>query len=193
MKRILFFLYCIVVCGVSARLSGNDSELQDACFTGAFTAGYVFKHDCRFKDVYGHGVINVITADGCYYPWECWGIGAKVGYWQATGQTTFLKKCTTLQEVPFTVYARRRKNFDCGVQLYGSLGGGFIWVNEESYLGCVRDYKGIGEVELGLDYPIWRCINITSAFRYLFPSQCLAGNTADVGGFDIRIGLGFSF
>jgi|GEM_PF-1168052 len=199
MKKILFFSYLLAL-AVSTCLSGHEyetSEKKDLNFSTAFSAGYVFKNDCRFKEVYGKGMINAITADACYYLWEHWdldfGIGAKLSYWRAKGKTTFLKQCTIVQELPVTLYLRLLKRFACDLQLYASLGGGFIWTKEKSYLGHVRFYKGIGEVEVGLTYPVWRCVDVTGAFRYLFPPQSQSCHRVNVGGFDLRAGIGFSF
>jgi hypothetical protein len=193
MKQILYSSFCILLFGVATQFLADHYETQSSCFDAAFSAGYVFKNDDRFKDVYGHGMVNVITGDGCFYPWEHGGIGAKLSYWRATGKTTFLKFHSLLQEVPVTVYVRGRKNFECDVQLYGSLGAGFAWIQEKSYLGNVRFYKAIGELEVGFNYPICPCVNITTAVRYLFPPQSRLGERIDVGGFDLRAGIGFSF
>lgn len=175
-----------MVCGY---FSGN----ANSCFETALTSGFVFKHDCNFKQVYGHGVIDAITADGCYYPWECWGIGAKVSYWRARGRTPFLGGCALVQQVPFTVYLRRRTTIKDCVDLYASLGGGFIWTKEKSYLGRVHSIKGIGEAEVGFSCPVGCSINIVGAVRYLFPRQSDCCNKVDVGGCDLRAGIGFSF
>lgn len=178
---------------VPAYVSAS-SHNRDTRFATAFTAGYVFKHDCTFKKAYEHGMINIITADGCYYPWHAWGFGAKVSYWRKHGHTLFLKQCSLLQEVPVTLYVRGKKEFDCALQLYGSLGGGVAWIQEKSYLGKTTVHKGLGEVEVGLFYPLWRCVHVTGALRYLFPRQdstCCA--KIDVGGVDMRAGLGFVF
>lgn len=191
MKKIIFFFSFIMLSLLTTQLSAWEE--QDSCFDTALTAGFVFKNDCKFKEVYGHGIANIITADGCYYPWECWGVGAKVSYWRAHGKTDFLRQCSLLQEVPVTFYVRRRTNFRCGLQLYASLGGGLIWLREKSYLGRAQLHKGIGEAEIGLSYPVWRHVNITSAFRYLFPRQSFAGEKVDIGGFDLRAGLEFPF
>lgn len=191
MKNSIFLVIASLV--VSMNLCGETDALDNPCFTTALTAGYAFKRDCIFKEVYNHGVVNAITADGCYYPWDLWGIGAKVSYWRAHGRTTFLKKCTLLQEVPFTVYARRMFNVLCDLRLYASLGAGFVWMKEESYLGRVRTVKGVGEIEVGATYPLWRCLGITGAFRYLFPRQKQCGQKVQVGGYDLRAGLELAF
>jgi hypothetical protein len=193
MKKILYFtlLACL---STHTRTWSGTAELQDSCFTGALSSGYVFKHnDHAFREVYGYGVGNIITADGCYHPWRSWGIGAKISYWLATGRTTFFKKHTFLQEVPMTLYVRKTTDFSCGLQLYASLGGGAVWVKEKSYLGHATKTSGIGEVEAGFHYPICNRISITSAFRYLFPRQSHGETKVDIGGFDVRAGLGFSF
>lgn len=194
MKKILLFSLLVFVLMLPTRLLCDESEKQNSRFSGAFTTGYVFKNDdCVFKKVHGHGMGNVITGDGCYYPWESWGIGMKVSYWLAIGHTTFLKRRTLLQEVPITFYVR--KLFDVGhdVQMYASLGGGIAWIKEQSYLGHVHTTKGIGEAEVGLNYPVQRRLYFTTALRYLFPRQSQGCEKIDVGGVDLRAGLGFAF
>lgn len=197
MKKIFFisiFIFLFLISGLSAQVVCDNYKEQDSCFATAFTAGFVFKHDdCTFKEVYGRGIVNIITADGCYYFCKPWGIGAKVSYWRAHGCTMLLKQCSLLQEVPLTFYLRRIRDFQCGLQLYASLGGGVIWLKEKSYLGHVNFHKGVGEVEVGLNYPICHCLNVTGAFRYLFPRECQAGKKVDVGGFDLRAGIAFIY
>jgi hypothetical protein len=191
MKKILFFSLFMLLSGVTRQLFANCYDYS--CFDAAFAAGYVFKNDNHFKDVYEHGMINVITGDGCMYPWKYGGIGAKLSYWRAKGETTFLHYHTLLQEIPVTAYIRGRKKFECALQLYGSIGAGFAWIKEKSYLGTVQLYKGIGELEVGLSYPIWHYVDITFAARYLFPPQSRLCEKIDVGGIDLRAGIGFSF
>jgi hypothetical protein len=194
MKKLLFFFSFLTPLVVSSTaLLGEVCEDRAASFNGALSAGYVFKQDCTFKKVYGHGMANVITADGCYYFWQPWGIGAKVSYWRKHGCTTFLKRRTLLQEVPLTFYLRRQHDFECGLQLYASLGGGVAWGKEKSYLGSVKFHKGIGEVEAGLNYSSCGRFNITGACRYLFPKQSVTGHKVAVGGVDLRAGIGVTF
>lgn len=200
-KNNVFFIVqmCLVVSLIwcSELLCGDCCEASDAetpCFTAALTTGYVFKHDdCIFKQVYGHGIQNVITADVCYYPWECWGIGAKVSYWRAEGRTAVLRECTTLQEVPVTLYVRKLFDRWCNFQSYVSVGGGVIVIKEKSYIACVDRHVGTGEFEVGVNYFTCSCFDITAAFRYLFSGNCFCGHKADAGGFDLRIGVGFSY
>lgn len=192
-KNMLFFT--VLVVGMFAQLRCHETcEESNPCFTTAFTTGFVFKHDdCTFKQVYGRGIQNVITGDVCYYPWECWGIGAKVSYWREKGRTALFHECTLLQEVPITFYVRKLSERWCNWQAYYSLGGGVIIVKEKSYLGCVDLHKGIGEVEVGLNYSWCDCFDITGAFRYLFPRVCFCDKRIDVGGFDLRVGIGFAY
>jgi len=183
-KKIIFFSFFILLSGVALQASYLDAALS---------AGYVFKNDDRFKAVYGHGMVNIITADGCFYPCKYSGVGAKLSYWRATGKTTFLGLRTVVQEIPATLYLSVRKKFRYAVELYGSLGAGFAWIKEKSYLGNVRTYKGLGELEVGLNYSRCGRVNIITAARYLFPPQSRWGEKFDVGGIDLRAGIGFSF
>lgn len=187
MKKII----CFLLLGSTYLLSNSKEEPR---FSTALTAGYVFKNQSSFKNVYGPGVANAITADLCYYFYHNWGLGTKVSYWLNRGKTTLLKERSDLQEVPLTFYLRKAHYFDCNLGLYLSLGGGVIWLKEKSYLGSVNLTKGIGEVEIGLNYTLWRFIGLTGAFRYLFPNQSQHhGNKVEVGGLELRAGLVFSF
>lgn len=171
----------------------SSSEEKCTHYSTALTSGYVFKHDARFQEVYGHGIVNIITGDGYYYFCKHWGLGATVGYWRAQGTTNFLQQHTLLQQVPFTIVGKGQYHFNCGLKLYGALGAGFIWTKEKSYLADTKTTKGIGTLEAGVVYPVWRFIEVTAAFRYLFPPQHQSGHTIDVGGCDLRAGIGFSF
>lgn len=197
MKKIIFLIAFVFLLFKPAGLFGHVMEEQGPCFSTAFTAGYVFKRDSAFKQIYGRGVINIITVDGCYYIYSPWGIGAKVSYWRAKGHTEFLKQRSFLQEFPITFYLRRIKDFSCGLQIYGSLGGGVMLIKEKSYLGDAKLHKGIGELEFGLNYPIWNCINFSTAFRYVFPRALDCKSSCDpkldIGGLDLRAGLELRF
>jgi hypothetical protein len=138
-------------------------------------------------------MVNCITADICSFPWHWWGFGTKIGYWRAHGHTDFLKRRTQVFEVPLTFYLRRVKEFDCGLRTYASLGGGVAWIKEKSCHQQARVHKGVGEVECGLQYSFCRCLQVVSAFRYLFPRHSVCCETVDVGGFDLRAGIGVSF
>lgn len=205
MKKILYS-YCFLLLAVFStglcthQLHARESNIQAGKlkneynrFNLAFTSGYVFKHDSRFRDIYGQGIINAITADFCYYLRQCWGFGTKLSYWRAKGRTAFLQQRTIIQEVPLVAYLRGIKTFDGGTQVYGSFGGGFVWLKEKSYLASQHTYKGLGEVEVGINSPVWHRLNVTLALRYLFPSQCYCGNNVNVGGLDMRAGFGISF
>jgi len=185
----------VLASAVATPASASIFRRSETNFSGAFTAGYVFKRDHLFKEVYGLGAINIITADGCYTPFEYWGIGAKISYWFTPGDTTFFGRDTFLQEVPFTAYLRGILNMHCGLRLYASLGGGGIWAYEKSYLGKAHVLKPIGEAELGMNYCIYHRVNFTAAARYLFPREAVTCppcvRKIDLGGFDIRAGIGF--
>lgn len=170
-----------------------DLAKQDLKWQGCFTAGYVFKHDQVFKQVYGPGIANLITGDLCYALPQSWGLGGKLSYWRAHGETDFLEMPTVLHEVPITLYICKMHNFDSGRQIYGSLGGGVICIKETSYLGQVVLHNGIGEVEVGFSTPLWCRCKLTSALRYLFPSYTKCDTKASIGGLELRAGLGFAW
>jgi|SRR5579872_990605 len=190
MKKIIVCVLAVV----SLNSLCDTVKMRDASWTSALSAGYVFKHgDGVFKEVYGVGMVDAITADICYHPWRSWGIGAMARYWFAKGHTSFLHRPTKLHEVPLVAYVRAMMDFSRGLRLYASLGGGAVYVKETSYLGHVHEWRGIGQAEVGLFYPLWRRLHFTSAFAYLFPRQSHDCTRIDVGGFDLRVGLAVPF
>jgi hypothetical protein len=195
MKKIVSITTLLLMGLSSYALSDtcNAACMQNSSFTTAFSSGYVFKRDHAFNQVYGPGAGNIITADFTYSLCRPWAIGGKISYWLASGHTTFFKHRTIMHEVPITFYVRKFHDFRRGLRLYASLGGGFIWIGEQSYLGSSSQVRGIGEAEIGFSYPVGRCLNCTSAFRYLFPRQNQGTAKVDVGGLDLRGGIGISF
>ncbi len=193
MKKIIYSLVCVSLINAQLHARNFLSDEESPKFSSAFSAGYVFKHDDRFQEVYGHGMIDVITGAFVYYPWDFWGFGAKVSYWQAKGKTTLFNFCTKLYEVPLTFTIQRLILFKHGIDLYFSLGGGISWVKEKSFIDTIKFHKGIGELEVGFNWPLYKALKLTTAFRYLFPRQFLCDEKIDVGGSDLRAGLEFSF
>jgi hypothetical protein len=185
-KKILI----LAVLGIPA-VTYTYSECDGSNFDLAFSSGFVWKNDDLFKCVYGSGIVNAITVDGCYYPCTYGGVGLKTAYWGKKGETTILKQCTKLREVPLIAYLKAR--IGTWLQGYISLGGGVIFVREKSYLGCASTATGIGEAEVGINCHILHSFYITVAANALFPSTKINGHKAIVGGYGLRAGIGFSF
>lgn len=190
MNNKIFFGGSVLLCFFYAY---SHKTLDDtSCFDLACTSGYIWKHDQVFKKIYGQGIPDLITVDGCYYPCCYGGIGLKASYWEKKGCTSCLKQPTRLQEVPLIGYVRAR--IGTWLQSYISLGGGAIFVREQSYLGCIKTTPGIGEFEWGFNYYPHKNVYLTTAFRYLFPRHTYDGvRAADVGGLGLRAGFGLSF
>lgn len=199
LKRILVLSLCTLSSlyasqGNKARQDLNKQQPQTTHWNLAFTTGYVFKqNDNFFEQRFNNGIQNIITVDSCYYFTDALGIGAKVSYWKVTSENTFLKGHSKLQEVPLTFYLRAVGNYSFGLRPYISLGGGAIFLAEKNYQESIKTSKGIGELELGLNWFLGRYFNFTGAFRYLFPRETINKQKADIGGFDLRAGIGFSY
>jgi hypothetical protein len=178
--------------------AATDSEKKKGCentnssFDLALTSGYVWKRDDDlFKEVYGHGIFNIATVDGCYYPCTNWGLGAKIGFWQRHGKTTCFQECTRLKELPLLGYVRARIGHM--LQAYASLGAGVIFAREKSYLGCAKEHTGIAEVEIGATCNFDN-VFVTGALDFLFPKQPHCKREATTfGGYGLRGGIGISF
>ena len=212
--------YIMLACAFEIASLDTESS-QESKFITALTSGYVFKTgDALFTDKYGRGMVNIITAYICYNAWEKYGVGAKLGYWRAQilpgiAQKTGQPLNSLAQQVPLTFYLRRYKNFDCGLQLYASLGGGVIWTSDStkewtdqlnynssnliatqppSYFPTMQ-----GEVETGFTWQAWNRIHLTGAFRYLFPPKQRVssfgknGTYINLGGIDLRAGISIEF
>lgn len=189
MNRVIFCLAIFVILFFFKNISSN--ECCPNRFDVALTTGYVWKTDSCFKQVYGKGIQDVITFDGCYRPLDHLGVGIKTSYWQATGKTTARKKHTKIWEVPLLVYLRGIIGEK--LQGYASLGGGVIFSQEKSYLGKVKKIAGIAEAEVGMNYYFYQDLYVTGAFRCLFPKTKKCGERVQLGGYGLRAGLGISF
>jgi len=190
---LLLFLFFPLLAN-KARQDLNKQQPQSTHWNIAFTSGYVFKHDkSDFRENFNNGIQNIITVD-CYYNFlESLAVGTKVSYWKTKTHGTFLINPAKLQEVPLTFYLRTNLNPGKSFQPYISLGGGAIFLVEKEFQKTIKESKGIGEFELGLNWLLTRNFNITGAFRYLFPRETFNKQKADIGGFDLRAGIGFSY
>lgn len=192
-KLALLLLLFLPILGNKARQRQEPPKPRAIPWNLMFTTGYVFKHDTNdFKEIFKNGIQDIITADICYYFFEAVGVGSKVSYWY-TKERTFLDNPTKLQEIPLTFYLRTIYKTYFGLQPYLSLGGGAIFLKEKSYRESLKNSKGIGELELGLNWFLGQQFNFTGAFRYLFPRETFNKHKADIGGFDLRAGIGISF
>jgi hypothetical protein len=161
-------------------------------FDLVFTSGFIWKVDRVFKEVYGVGIPDLITVDGCYYLSDYFGIGIKTSYWERKGKEIIPDQPPKIQEVPLITYLRARVGY--GIQGYISLGGGATFVKENRDPIHFKKAVGIGEVEAGINYYIHRFSYFSCAFRYLFPRQSFEETTlTDFGGLGLRVGLAFSY
>ena len=193
MKKIIWSLVYVSLINLHVNARQILSDVDSPKFSSAFSSGYVFKNDCRFQKVYGRGMIDIITGAFVFYPWDFWGLGLKVSYWQAKGNSTLFNFNTKLREIPLMLTLQRLLIFKHGIELYFSAGGGAAWIKEKSYLDTIKFWKGLGEIEIGANWPLYKNLKLTTAFRYLFPRQFLCSEKIDVGGCDLRGGLEFSF
>lgn len=182
-------LFLIISLFCSSILAEKPCDFS--LFDLAFTSGYIWKNDHNFKQTYGNGIPDYITADACFYPLTYAGVGVKTSYWEAKGKTMNMNQPAKLYEVPLIGYLRLRYGY--WLQGYVSLGGGAIFLKEKSYLGVVTQIVGIGEAEIGFNYFPHTNFYLTGAFRYLFPRQKSSGETVDFGGYGLRGGIGFCY
>ena len=189
MKKLFFLLLFSIP---SLCISANSENFL-SIFDLTATTGYVWQSDSHFKQVYGKGIQDVITIDGCYWPFRHFGIGIQGSYWLANGKTTILKKSTRLWEVPLNLYLEGR--IGQMFQLHGSLGTGIIFVNEKSYLGSVSHQAWSGEAEVGIDYYFFKKSYLSAALQYLYSGKEISETQERValGGLNLRAGIGISF
>lgn len=184
MKKLFFLLFYSVPLLCASK---------DSTFDLAATTGYVWKTDSQFKQVYGKGIQDIITIDGCYWPFRYLGVGIQSGYWLAHGKTTISKRPTRLWEVPLNLYLQGR--IGRSFQLHASLGTGVIFVNEKSYLGNVSHQTWSGEAEVGMNYYFFKQAYLTVDLQYLYARKKISETheRADLGGLNARGGIGVSF
>lgn len=188
MKRIALFTFLIVFSLTKIIAENNKNPRINLALTG----GFIWKHDTRFKKIYGQGIPD-ITLDGCYYFNNAIGMGIKGSFRKKNGKTTVLHQPTKFHEFPLIGYVRGIVGDK--VQFYISAGGGIIFVHEKSYIGDVKTHAPGAELETGLNFNFFDHFYITGAFRALFfnKNRSSIHTMQELGGYGIRAGIGLSF
>lgn len=158
----------------------------------AVALSYQWKSDKYYQLVYDKGVLNYLTDAGYWFS-NNFASGIKVSYLTNRGETSLLKKETKLRQISVMVYIKAaigRK-----LKSYFSLGAGYLFFKEESYIATV-DESHIGwEGEIGFEFSLTESLYLmgslrNQSFRKSFPEL---GETQQLGGKDLRIGIGFRF
>ena len=156
--------------------------------------GFQFKSDEYFKQVYHNGIVDY-TADVGYWIKKNIALGIKVSYLSKKGETLFYKSETRLKQIPVVVYLKGGVKIRKRMLGYVSLGIGYIFFKEESYIGKIDEKQFGWEIESGIEYPFVRKLYVLCAVRYQsfkksFPEM---NETHQLGGTDIRLGLGIRY
>ncbi len=190
-KRLLLLVTGLLSSKLLCEEYSNKIYAQTYDFT--LSSGYVWKSDFHFKNVYGSGIPNLITADICYWLYEFLGLGIKSAYWEKTGRTTVFQQHARIQEVPLILYLKG--GIGDRIRGYFALGGGVIFAKERSYLGKIWQIVPGGDIELGVNCFIIKQLYVTAAFDYLFFYKQVSSfhGKRDFGGYGFRLGLGTGF
>ncbi len=159
----------------------------------ALGVGYHMKSDRYFKQVYGNGTANY-TIEAGYWVMRNLALGIKLNYLHKKGKTLLLQSETSLRQIPVMGYLKAGFGFGGGWRAYGALGFGYLFFKEESYIGTIEDSHPGWGLESGLEYSFTRNLYFVGAigfqsFRKSFPGL---GETQQLGGVDIRVGIGIS-
>jgi opacity protein-like surface antigen len=163
-------------------------------FYTALGFGYQFKSDQYFKLVYDNGMVDY-TADLGYWFGKHIASGIKVSYSGEKGETALLKSETRLKQIPVVGYVKAGLEIGKKWQGYVSLGMGYMFFKEESYIGTVKESQFGWEIESGIEFSFAKRFYFLGAARYqsfkkTFPEM---NETHQLGGTDIRLGLGIRY
>jgi opacity protein-like surface antigen len=156
--------------------------------------GYQFKSDQYFKLVYDNGLVDY-TADVGYWFGKHIASGIKVSYSSKKGKTVLLKSETRLRQIPVVGYLKAGLEIGKKWQGYISLGIGYMFFKEESYIGKIKESQFGWEIESGIEYSFAKnfyflCAARYQSFKKTFPE---INETHQLGGTDLRLGIGMRY
>ena len=193
--------FCYAETGVKEctvnRGAAPHPSCQDPCWLSCYdlaaSTGYVWKGDGHFRDTYAKGIENIITLDTTWWMFRNYGLSLKGSYWAANGTVIGTQESTSIWQVPLALSLKGR--IGSRFQAYGSIGVDLILTRESNFLGVANETGWGGEVEAGLNYYIYKQFYITAAIRYIYCRKYITAvqDRADLGGTDLRGGLGVSF
>jgi opacity protein-like surface antigen len=186
MKKIILVIFSFLL--VTPLFPG------DAKMYTALGFGYQFKSDEYFKEVYNNGTVDY-TADVGYWIKKNIALGVKVSYLSKKGETSFYKSETHLKQIPVVGYLKAGLEIGKKLQGYVSLGMGYMFFKEESYIGTIDEKQFGWEIESGVEYSFAKQLYVLCAARYqsfkkTFPEM---NETHQLGGTDIRLGIGIRY
>jgi len=160
----------------------------------ALAVGYHIKSDRYFKQVYDNGTANY-TAEAGYWLMRNLAVGIKLNYLHKKGKTLLLHSETSLRQIPVMAYLKTGFGLGRGWRGYGALGFGYLFFKEESYIGTIEDSHPGWGLESGLEYSFTKNLYFLGAVGFQSYKKTFAGlnETQQLGGVDIRVGIGIRF
>lgn len=158
----------------------------------ALSLGWHWKDDVYHNLVYDRAAINY-TADAGYRLGRTISLGVKLTGLSQKGETTLWAEETELRQTSLLAYLKAGvgKRF----RGYVSLGVGYLFYKEESYIDRVDESLLGWEVEAGTEFFLSRHLFLVLALRHLsFRKEFVElSETQQLGGSEVRLGLGYLF
>jgi opacity protein-like surface antigen len=159
----------------------------------ALAVGYHMKSDQYFKQVYDNGTANYTVEVG-YWLIRNLAVGIKLNYLHKKGKTLLLQSETSLRQIPVMGYLKAGFGLGRGWRGYAALGFGYLFFKEESYIGVIEDSHPGWGLESGLEYSFTKNLYLLCAVGFQSFKKTFSGlsETQQLGGVDIRVGIGIS-
>jgi opacity protein-like surface antigen len=154
--------------------------------------GFQWKSDENYQLVYNNGSLNYFI-DAGYWFGKNFAFGIKFNVLSQNGETSVLKEETKLRQTYLMGYVKAGIGFK--IRGYISLGGGFLFFKEESYMATVDENHFGFDVEIGTEVSLTDTLYLLGTVRYLSFKKSFfdLGETQQLGGTELRFGIGYRF
>lgn len=198
-QTFLFFLILLLFQHLDAKhaldkINSNEKSPDSGSnrLYAAFSLDFQWKNDPYYEQVYKRGVPGFVAETG-YWILPQMATGLKFSYMAQKGETSLFKEETNLRQISLIGYAK----ISTGERFkpFLSLGVGCLFYKEESYIANVNENHFGWEIEGGVNFNINGTIFILSSLRFQSFLKYFEelDEKQQLGGFDIRIGIGYLF
>ena len=174
------FLFFLFFCGLALGES----------FTVKLRSSIFIPQDNFFEEIYGEGFAYGLEID--ILLWKKLDLWASGNYFSKQGKLTYTQEPTKLKILPIE-WGLRYRFLSKKICLYTGIGLGYVSLRESNFIGDVNTKKLGYNLSLGGFLTLFHNVIFDVFVRYSWYKVHPASIEVNIGGYDIGIGIGYSF
>ena len=187
----------------SISLTNQQSALSSLAISLEFKAGHFFFTDALMRSIYTDGGLSLQLC-GSFPVWKWLEIYTSVGYQQRSGHSLNMKEPTKIWQIPIDLALKPMIKITSQVQYYFAVGPRYFYVQQHNHSAINNQkvtYNNVGFfVNTGCNLLPCKHLLIDVFAEYSFERMSfkstdltIHSRTAQIGGFLIGLGFGYSF